>query len=192
MTIGPKLARTSATVGLIVICGLVLLRTDPAPETDLINKLLLLAVLVIVPLGLTLAATPDANGNHFFAYRLAVALQPVGAVCATGSLFLDQSLTVGLLAAIWFAVTILIAVFGLWRVLKLGLNSAAEISLDAGLIFLPVGGAWLVAARLGIQPLGFGDTIVLLTAVHFHFARFASPILAGLAGRAIQQRQTGQ
>jgi hypothetical protein len=33
--------------------------------------------------------------------------------------------------------------------------------------------------------MGFGDTIVLLTAVHFHFAGFAAPVLAGLAGRVL-------
>ena len=40
-------------------------------------------------------------------------------------------------------------------------------------------------SRLGIQPLGFGDTIVLLTAAHFHYAGFAAPILTGLAGRIL-------
>ena len=58
------------------------------------------------------------------------------------------------------------------------------------MVYLPIGGAWLVASRLGIQPLGFGDTIVLLTAIHFHFAGFAAPLLAGFAGRAVRDRQT--
>ena len=34
--------------------------------------------------------------------------------------------------------------------------------------------------------LGFGDTIVLLTAVHFHYAGFALLLLAGLAGRRLR------
>jgi hypothetical protein len=46
---------------------------------------------------------------------------------------------------------------------------------------------WLVVHRLGIQLLGYGDTIILLTAVHFHFAAYAAPILAGLAGRRLTQ-----
>jgi hypothetical protein len=33
-------------------------------EIALIARLLMLAMLVIVPLGLALAATPDRNGNH--------------------------------------------------------------------------------------------------------------------------------
>lgn len=52
---------------------------------------------------------------------------------------------------------------------------------------MAIGGLWFTLARLRIQPLGFGDTIVLLTAVHFHFAGFAAPILAGLAGRTLDR-----
>ena len=54
------------------------------------------------------------------------------------------------------------------------------------MIYLPVGAVWLIMSRLGIQPLGFGDTIVLLTAVHFHFAGFAAPLLTGLTGHHLQ------
>jgi hypothetical protein len=57
----------------------------------------------------------------------------------------------------------------------------------AGLAYLPVGGAWLIAARLRLNPLGFGDTIVLLTAAHFHFAGFAAPLLAGRTGHQLAQ-----
>ena len=60
---------------------------------------------------------------------------------------------------------------------------------DVGLLYLPVGGIWFVMSRLGIQPFGFGDTIVLLTAVHFHFAGFAAPILAGMAGRLLNAQK---
>jgi hypothetical protein len=51
-----------------------------------------------------------------------------------------------------------------------------------------VAGFWLVVSRLGIQLLGYGDTIILLTAVHFHFAAYAAPILAGLAGRQLSKK----
>jgi hypothetical protein len=39
---------------------------------------------------------------------------------------------------------------------------------------LAVGGAWLVASRLGMRPMGIQEPIGLLTAVHFHFAGFAT------------------
>ena len=55
-------------------------------------------------------------------------------------------------------------------------------------LYLPVGCAWLVASRLGLSPMDFQEPIVLLTAVHFHFAGFAAPLLALAAGSAIEKR----
>src|ERR1700689_2369591 len=55
-------------------------------------------------------------------------------------------------------------------------------------LYLPVGCAWLVASRLGLSPMGFQEPIVLLTAVHFHFAGFAAPLLALAAGVAVKKQ----
>ncbi len=49
----------------------------------------------------------------------------------------------------------------------------------AAMLFLPVGAVWALLACGGFQPLGFRDVIVLLTAVHFHYAGFALPLMAG-------------
>lgn len=53
----------------------------------------------------------------------------------------------------------------------------------AAFLFLPVGAAWAVADRSGWQPMGFQATIVLLTAVHFHYAGF---LLLCIADRLMQ------
>jgi hypothetical protein len=45
---------------------------------------------------------------------------------------------------------------------------------------------------LDIHPLGFDDTIVLLTAVHFHYAGFAAPLITGLTGRALSAASRSQ
>ena len=57
--------------------------------------------------------------------------------------------------------------------------------MEAGLLYLPVGGVWLVLSRLGETPLALGEPIILLTAVHFHYAGFAACVLAGATGRAL-------
>ena len=49
----------------------------------------------------------------------------------------------------------------------------------AASLFLPVGSIWAIADQARIQPLGFSGIIVLLTAVHFHYAGFALPWLTG-------------
>jgi hypothetical protein len=86
----------------------------------------------------------------------------------------------------WLIVSIVIALYGLSRLIsRRSLFPLAESSIDAGLMYLPVAGAWLVVYRLGIQPLGYGETIILLTVVHFHFAGFAAPIIAGMNGRLL-------
>lgn len=54
-----------------------------------------------------------------------------------------------------------------------------------------VGGGWLLLSRLGANPLGFSDPIVLLTAVHFHHAGWSLPIITGLAGRHAGGRTAG-
>jgi len=40
---------------------------------------------------------------------------------------------------------------------------------------------------LGKNPVGFGEPIVILTAVHFHYAAFAAPLLTGFTGRVLNK-----
>ena len=56
----------------------------------------------------------------------------------------------------------------------------AELSIDAGLIYLVVGGIASVMVGADLRPLGFSATIVLLTAAHFHYAGFVLPVIAAL------------
>src|SRR4030095_7036112 len=107
------------------------------------------------------------------------------AAAAALSLILETGLTAALLAVLTLALHLLVALFGLSRLLPRGLLPIEELSIDAGLLYLPVAGFWFVVYRLGIQPVGFGETIILLTVVHFHFAGFATPIIAGMTGRLL-------
>jgi len=183
--ITPQTARSSAIGGAAVWAVVLFVRISQSVETELIDKILLLAVLVIVPLGLSLVNGGVESGMPNLFYRLAVLTQPFGALAVVGSFFLEHGVTAALVASVWSAVTIIVAIYGLSRLLLKPLQTTAEISIDIGLIYLSVGSGWLVMARLGMQTLGFGDTIVLLTAVHFHFAGFVAPVLTGLAGRKL-------
>jgi YndJ-like protein len=175
----------SALAGALLWLALIAIPPSDLFPVELIEKLLLLAPLVIVPLGLSLAVMPGDDGQRALPYRVAVFAQPFAAVLAACSYLLPQGVEAALLASPWLLVTGLIALFGLMRLLSRRAINAEEICIDAGLIYLSVGGVWLVVSRLGYQPLGFGDTIVLLTAVHFHYTGFAAPVLAGLSGRAL-------
>lgn len=177
-------ARISATVGAGLWVAFLFVHTPDSNETALIQWILLLGILVIVPLGLSLInEVQDQSVSLLF--RLAVSAQPIAAGASAVSFLFSPGGPAAVLVGSWLLVSVVIGLLGLSRILKRRSIFMREVSVDAGLLYLPVGAFWLLFSRLGIQPMGFGDTIVLLTAVHFHFAGFAAPLLAGLTGRAL-------
>jgi hypothetical protein len=161
-------------------------------ELALMEYIFLLAPLLIVPLGLNLVDIPAGAKLQAYLYGLVKMLQPVGALSAVGSFLWPRGVAAGTLVAPWLVVTLLIALLGLIRFLTRRPFHLGETGLDAGLGYLGIGGGWFLLARLGLNPLGFGHTIVFLTAVHFHYAGFAAPILAGVAGRLLDERFKAQ
>lgn len=160
-----------------------------APFFDHVVRLFLLAPLLLVPLGLSLAVTPTRTGEHAMVYRLAVALQPPAAALVVLALGLPRGGLAGALAIPWLAATILIALFGAWRLTERGVRPLPEAAIDAGLFYVPVGGAWLLAHRLDLAVVGFEGPIVLFTAVHFHYAGFVVPVAVGVGGRVLDGRR---
>src|SRR5205809_474475 len=184
---GGESSRTLAWAGMGGALWLLLLPVslDSPAESGLIVRWLLLAILVLCPLGLHLAATPDRLGQPARPYRLAVLAHPAAALLAVVSLLLAPGPLAGLLALPWLGWTLLVAGFGFWRLLPRGFVRADEACIDLGLIYLAVGGFWLLIWRLGLSLFGFGPTVAALTAVHFHVAGLVALVLAGLAGRAL-------
>jgi hypothetical protein len=180
-------AEGSAAVGTVVWLVIVASRAADAHALGNVELFLALAFLVVVPLCLRLLSTPRRDGTHSFWYRAVVYAQPVTAASAVGALFVGSGPAAGP-ALLWFFFTVFVAVFGLWRLLPRGFRPAEELLLDAGALYLPVGGFWFLASRAGANPLGFGDIIVALTAVHFHYAGFVLPVLLGLTGRVLVRR----
>lgn len=116
-------------------------------------------------------------------------MQPVAVVPAIASFFFETGPLAAALSSTWLVLSILVALFGLARFKSRGLIPLEESSVDAGLVYLVVAGGWLVVYRLGIQPFDYGELIILLTVVHFHFAGFAAPIIAGMSGRVLASRK---
>jgi YndJ-like protein len=184
-------ARRSAAVGFVFLWLLLLFAsTSDAPETELIHRVAFFAVLVIVPLGLSLVVNSDDTPG-FALYRLAVLGQPVAALLTMISFFIDKGPLSAALSSAWFLLTAIVGLLGLTRLLSRGLFPLQETSIDAGLLYLPVASVWLIVYRLGVQPFDYGETIILLTVIHFHFAGFAAPIIAGMAGRVLARTESG-
>lgn len=119
--------------------------------------------LIVVPLGLQLLR-PQYESKAWlplasFAWLAAYALSP-GMMAAS-------------LAGIWLVATVAL-------LYEQGRDPAKAPLLFAAFLFLVIGAAWSVADRLGYRPLDFNPLIVLLTAVHFHYAGFALSLIAHL------------
>ena len=179
-------AKRSAAGGVIVWLLTLLLTTSDSTSIDLIHKVVFFAVLVVVPLALSVVAPDHQTGSLL--YKLVVLVQPFAALLTVASFFFEKGPLSAALASAWLILNILVALFGLARLTSRGFRQLEELSIDAGLFYLPVAGAWLVIYRLGVQPFGYGEIIILLTVVHFHFAGFATPIIAGMSGRVLAGR----
>jgi len=175
-------AKRSAGVGFGAWLLFLLTNTADSAPIELIHKIVFFAILVIVPLGLSLVAPSDRNSL----YKLVILIQPIAALLTITSFFLDKGVPSAALSSSWLILTGLVALYGVTRLIRRGGPfPLAELSIDAGLLYLPVAGVWLVIYRLGVQPFGYGEIIILLTVVHFHFAGFATPIIAGMNGRVL-------
>lgn len=141
--------------------------------------LLLLAALVLLPMGLDLAS----DGEKSWAWRSVKTLQMPAALLFGVALFLPRGPVAAGLTFPWLLLTSAVALLGAWRLRRRGVGALSDVCLAAASIYLAVGGAWAFADQLGLRPLAFDPAIVLLTAVHFHYAGFVLPLVTGLAIR---------
>jgi len=148
--------------------------------------LLLLSPFVLLPLGLRLAAIGE-TGPETPILRLLSRLAPALATFAAASFLADPGLLAALFSVPWLAFTVTVASVGITRLLSRRTLVDPGIGADAGLVFVAVGGVWLTIGRAGLNPLGFSDAIVQLTAVHFHYAGFALPIVAGFTASRLNR-----
>jgi hypothetical protein len=150
------------------------------PQLGVIELLFLLAPWIVVPLAASLIPSLD-NSESPAAWRPASKwIIFAAAALATISFFLPTGILAASFACAWLLVCAWFALRGLRRLWRYRAHSFSQFCFAAGEAYLIVGGTWLVASRLGLQPVGFQEPIVLLTAVHFHFAGFLSAVLAGL------------
>ena len=169
--------RRAVTVGIILwTATLAAVAAQKAPF-GIIELFFLFVPLVIVPLGLELGAVV-APVRFAWTLNWARVLQPASAMMVVAAFCLPPGWRAGALILPWLMVCFLVALGGLSSLLN-DSRSLGAIAVNISRVDLLVAGTWLLLSRLGIQPLGFREPIVLLTAVHFHYTGFATALLAG-------------
>lgn len=180
-------ARSSATAGAVAWVALAASAGAGRAPLGVIELLLLCAPLVIVPLGLELGrvVAPVELQQAEDAARIP---QPLAGGLAVASFWFSPGWAAGALVAPWLAVCALVALAGLWSLLKSADRSLTAVAANVGRMDLALAGGWLLLSRLGIRPLSFQEPIVLLTAVHFYYTGFATAVLAGTTAAFAQRR----
>ena len=153
----------------ITIFFMVYLAPTSAKNIEWVQMILVVAVIVLLPIGL----------NIFYDLSPKWILPSAWAL-GSSYLFTPGHLA-GALAVPWLLTTLWI---GYTCIISRG-DGRSSWSRNAAFLFLPIGAAWAVADRLGLNPMAFKATIVLLTAVHFHYAGF---LLLSIADRLLRTR----
>ena len=182
-------ARVSATGGAAVWAGLAVLARVGVARFAAIELMFLFAPLVLVPLGMELGRGLGSEGRLA---SVAQRIQPVAAALVVGALWIGPGRTAAALACGWLVVCVLMAGAGVGDLISASWSDAGggaratfvrtsllvRVAVSVAFLDLAVGGAWLVASRWGMRPMGIQEPIALLTAVHFHFAGFATAMIA--------------
>jgi hypothetical protein len=156
------------------------------------EALLVLAALVLMPMTWCLARDMDDTGWAKRLWKFDLHLQLPAALLLIPAFLLPEGREALLCALPWALVLAIMAIDGLLRIKRHGITPLGVFCRDVGLVYASIGGAWLLADRAGWQPLGFTPQIVLLTAVHFHYAGLILPVLAGLGQTKFPQSKFGR
>ena len=151
----------------------------------MIEILFVVALATAVPLGFGLAAHELLRVDRRRVSILALACA-VPVIIAVG---LPRGLLAAGLVLPWLAAVGGLGIGAIWRLLDVVRSrrlraEPATLGFGIAIGFLAAAAGWALVDRLGLQPFGFGTTIVLLTAVHFHVAGFVLTLAAVLVASA--------
>ena len=154
-----------------------------------VERYFLFAPMVVVPLGFGLLSRWNWDSEKWPAFQRAAQFQAPAAFLVIASFFQDANLWSALLTVPWLAVGVLAAIHGVTYWCRRGMRFESLVVLSAT-TYLFIGACWLFASRVGMNPAGFQEPIVLLTAVHFHYSGFAAVLITGtLASRCAIDRR---
>ena len=166
-------------IGALLWCALLVLWILGVVELDVIRFMLMLALLVVVPLGIELHQG-GRPGDSAAALGTGAAAT-LGVLLPAGS---TLAAAIGAPALVFAGGLTLRSLGEWWR----GGRRPLALAWVVAPAYLIVGVAWLLLNRIGVEPFGIREPFVLLTAVHFHFAGFGATLMAALVLRYLGPR----
>lgn len=135
----------------IIIGGIVWMAACGLLRLPLEAAILLFSPLVLVPLGLDLISTPASATAERRLLAFASWLQLPAAAILAASFAWPQGWPAAAMALPWLGVTALLALAGMLRLWRQGLRLDGELAVTAALLFILVGGGWVLVARAGLR-----------------------------------------
>jgi YndJ-like protein len=132
-----------------------------------------IALVAIVPIGLTLIRLPHRSG-------LIRAWLVAGGLAAI-SLWLPRGGVAVVLATPYGLMVLLLALMAARWIVSGGLRTPRDVAAATALVAPTVAATALLAERAGANPFGFSFTVQALTVAHFHAAGFAAALIAALS-----------
>ena len=142
------------------------------------DAFLLLGPLVIVPLGLRRLMALSTQQRDCAIFHTGRILQFPAAIVFSAGWMVDSEMARKWCAIPWTIVTSLFAFSAVRIIARRRHMTVSEFIQCAAMLFIAVGGGWALFYRIEYRPFDFPIGIVKLTAIHFHYAGFALPVIA--------------
>lgn len=156
------------------------------------HALLVFVVLVLLPSALDLISERRDQGKVAAAFVwIRKAQLPAGLLLALACAFAPGFVAL-MFALPWAVVTFTLAWYGLGRVLRDRWSRQPDrLAVDLALMYLAVGGAWVLIERAGLRPLGMEPARVAFGSLLFHVTGLFLPLLGGNVLRQMPESRFG-
>ncbi|MDM5280739.1 YndJ family transporter [Paenibacillus silvae] len=159
----------------------------------LVEKFILFAAFVIVPLVILLLKYDDKNKQQLTVYaamkwlQFPAALLTLISVMSSTMWGLEGTAIPGMLSLGWLLFTLLLGIYGLITIV-IAKGKAAEIAIGAGLVYFFIGGIWFTLYQYQVDLFNANVATHALSSVHFHFSSAIVPIFIGALGRIMTKK----
>ncbi|MBD8842022.1 YndJ family transporter [Paenibacillus sp. FSL K6-4396] len=162
-------------------------------QFELVEKFLLFAAFVIVPLVISLLNHDEKNTHQRVIYAAMKWLQFPAALFTLASVMsnkmwgLESTAIPGTLSLGWLLFTLLLGIYGLATIVS-SKGRAAEVAIGAGLVYFFIGGIWFTLYQYQLDLFQANPATHALSSVHFHFSSAIVPIFIGALGRIMTKK----
>ncbi|MFD1884940.1 YndJ family transporter [Paenibacillus wenxiniae] len=162
-------------------------------QLQLVEKFLLLAAFVIVPLVIILLKYDEKNTAQRAIYwaikwfQFPAALLALVSVMSSTMWGLAGTSIPGALSLGWLLLTLLLGLYGIATMI-IHKGKIAEIAIGAGLVYFFIGGVWFTLYQYQWTFFQATPATHALSSIHFHFSSAIVPIFIGMLGRIMAKK----